>query len=108
MPDGPGPFNHRNFSMAAISVAERGSCALVSSSPGLFISRRSLAWAVKNLPLWRFAIAQFLCHETPKVPVGFMPAGPQLAATNGNGTSAALRPVHPGGSNVFAHGSLHK
>ena len=42
-----------------------------------------------------------------KVSAGFMPAGPQLAATHGIETVAALRPVYPGGSNVFASVGHH-
>jgi hypothetical protein len=39
---------------------------------------------------------------TKKVSAGFMPAGTIIGTyTNGNGTFAALRPVYPGGSNVF-------
>jgi len=38
-----------------------------------------------------------------------MPAGPQLAATETKRSVciAALRPVYPGGSNVFAKAGLH-
>ena len=42
-----------------------------------------------------------------RVSSGFMPAGPQLAATNGTAAYAALRPVHPGGSNVSKRVSGH-
>ena len=76
--------------------------------PGMDIG---LAWAVKNSVLRRFGLAQFLFRSLEWLPKGFRwlhASGTTIGSyTNGNGTFAALRPVYPGGSNVFVRVSLH-
>ena len=64
-----------------------------SLSKELSLRKTQATSCMLYLAITPFEIALLASRKTKKVSVGFMPAGPQLAATNGTGTVAALRPV---------------